>query len=487
MSNSAESAIVVPGDAGAADAAHAPPPPLSLGAAIREALRGTHRDFTEGTVAHAILILAIPMVLEMIMESVFAVCDVFFVSKLGASAVASVGLTESWLTIVYALAMGLAIAATAIVARRTGERDREGAARSAMQAILLGLAIAAILGVLGGTLAPRALHLMGAAPDVLAIGSTYARIMLGGNITIVMLFLINAIFRGAGDAAIAMRVLWLANGINIVLGPCLIFGLGPFPRLGVAGAAVATNIGRGTGALFAATRLFRGSSRIEIHRRHVRVDFGVLGRMLRLGWSASVQLLIGIGSWIALIRILSTYGSNALAGYTIGIRMVIFALLPSQGIANAAATMVGQALGARNPERAARAVRLAGMYNMVVLGGVGVLLMVFASSIARFFTTDPAVVPHATNCLRIVATGFAFYGWGMVFGQAFNGAGDTWTPTWLNLVVFWLWEVPLGYFLAKHAGMGPRGVYVAIAAAFSTYAVAAGVLFARGGWRGRVV
>lgn len=460
---------------------------VGLWDAIRESLRGSHRDYTEGAVSRAIFLLAIPMVLEMVMESVFAVCDVFFVSKLGASAVASVGLTESWLTIVYAVAMGLAIAATAIVARRVGERDHEAAARSAVQAMLFGLAVATVLGIVGATLGPSALRLMGAAPDVLATGGTYARIMLGGNITIMMLFLINAIFRGAGDAAIAMRVLWLANGINIVLGPCLIFGLGPFPRLGVAGAAVATNIGRGTGALFAASRLLRGDSRIVIHKRHLRIDFGVLGGMLRLAWSASLQLLIGIGSWIALIRILSTYGSDALAGYTIGIRMVIFALLPSEGIANAAATMVGQALGAGKPERAERAVKLAGLYNMFVLGAVGVLLMVFARPIAQFFTNDAAVVPHATNCLRIVSTGFVLYGWGMVFGQAFNGAGDTWTPTWLNLVVFWVWEVPLGYLLAKHAGMGPRGVYVAIAIAFSTYAVAAGALFRRGRWKTRTV
>jgi len=450
---------------------------------IREALRGSRRDYTKGPVGRAILVLAVPMVLEMIMESVFAVCDVFFVSRLGAAAVATVGLTESWLTLVYAIAMGMAIGAAAVVARRTGERDAEGAAKAGGQAIMLGLIVVVVIGVIGGTLAPRMLAVMGAPPEVIATGSTYARIMLGGNATIVMLFLINAIFRGAGDAAIAMRVLWLANAINILLGPCLIFGLGPFPRLGVAGAAVATNIGRGTGALFALSRLLRPGSRIDLHARHFRLDPALLAKIARLAWSAMIQLLIGMGSWIALTRVLATFGSNVIAGYTIGIRVIMFALLPAAGLANAAATMVGQALGAKKPERAVQAVRIAGMYNMVVLTVVGGLLALFASMIARFFTPNPEVIPFATDALRIVALGFPFYAWGMVISQSFNGAGDTRTPTLLNLLVFWCWEIPLAYLLAIKLGMGPRGIYVAMTIAFSTLAVAGALVFRRGRWK----
>jgi len=450
---------------------------------IREALRGSRRDYTKGPVGRAILVLAVPMVLEMIMESVFAVCDVFFVSRLGAAAVATVGLTESWLTLVYAIAMGMAIGAAAVVARRTGERDAEGAAKAGAQAIMFGLIVALTIGVIGGTLAPRMLAVMGAPPEVIATGSTYARIMLGGNATIVMLFLINAIFRGAGDAAIAMRVLWLANAINILLGPCLIFGLGPFPRLGVAGAAVATNIGRGTGALFALSRLLRPGSRIDLHARHFQLDPALLAKIARLAWSAMIQLLIGMGSWIALTRVLATFGSNVIAGYTIGIRVIMFALLPAAGLANAAATMVGQALGAKKPERAVEAVRIAGMYNMVVLTVVGGLLALFASTIARFFTPNPEVIPFATDALRIVALGFPFYAWGMVISQSFNGAGDTRTPTLLNLLVFWCWEIPLAYLLAIKLGMGPRGIYVAMTIAFSTLAVAGALVFRRGRWK----
>ncbi len=481
MSDSTESLAVSP--AGAAPAREVAP--LSLWSAVREALRGTHRDYTEGAVSHAILVLAIPMVLEMVMESVFAVCDVFFVSKLGASAVATVGLTESWIALVFALAMGLAIATSAMVARRTGERDREGAARAAVQGILLGLALALVLGVAGGTLAPRALQVMGASSDVVAQGTGYARVMLGGNVTIVMLFLINAVFRGAGDAAIAMRVLWLANAINIVLGPCLIFGLGPFPRLGVAGAAIATNIGRGTGALFAMSRLLKPGSRIDIHVRHLKLEPALIGKLLQLAWSAALQFLIGMGSWIALVRILSGFGSATLAGYTIGIRVIMFTLLPSSGVASAAATMVGQALGAKKPERAEHAVRIAGRYNMFVLTTVGVLLALGAPLIARVFTSDADVASYATNLLRIVACGFPFYGWGMVYSQSFNGAGDTRTPTLLNVAVFWCWEIPLAFVLAIPLGLGPFGVFVALAIAFSTYAVAGHWAFKRGTWKTR--
>jgi putative MATE family efflux protein len=473
---------------GSATAAHAPPPLEGFWSGVREALRGSRRDYTQGPIGRAILLLAVPMVLEMVMESVFAVCDVFFVSRLGADAVATVGLTESMLTIIYSLAMGLAIGATAMVARRTGERDTDGAARAAVQAIVLGALVAVTLGVAGVIAAPRLLSIMGASPSVLATGTTYARIMYGGNATIVLLFLVNAIFRGAGDAAIAMRVLWLANAINIALGPCLIFGLGPFPALGVKGAAIATNIGRGTGALFALSRLVRGrSSRVSIHPDHVRFEPAVMWRLIRLSASGTLQALIGTASWIGLIRILSSFGSGVLAGYTIGIRVIIFALLPSWGLSNAGATMVGQALGARKPERAEKAVWIAGFYNMCFLGVVGLLFVLLAGPIANIFTTDPAVVPNAVDALRIISLGFLFYAYGMVLAAAFNGAGDTMTPTILNVVVFWLWEIPLAFALSKTLGFGPRGVYFAVTVAFSTLALLSAVLFKRGKWKTRNV
>ncbi len=337
-----------------------------LWASLKEALRGSQSDYTEGPIGRAILLLSVPMVLEMVMESVFAVVDVFFVAKLGASAVAAVGLTESMLTLVYAVALGLSIGATATVARRIGEGDAEGASRAAVQAIILGIIISLLTGIAGVLLAPRLLALMGATQEVIDQGAGYARVMLGGNVVIMLLFLINAVFRGAGDAAIAMRVLWLANLINILLCPCFIFGLGPFPELGVTGAAVATTIGRGTGALYALSKLLRPGGRVQIARRHLQVDFNLMTRLLRLSASATFQVFIGMASWIGLIRILSGFGSDALAGFTIGMRVIMFALLPSWGMSNAAATMVGQALGAGKPERAERAVWIAGFYNYVL-------------------------------------------------------------------------------------------------------------------------
>ncbi|HET7456440.1 MAG TPA: MATE family efflux transporter [Gemmatimonadaceae bacterium] len=454
---------------------------------VREALRGSRQDYTEGTISRAIFLLAVPMVLEMAMESIFAVTDVFFVSRLGADAVATVGLTESMLTLVYAMAMGLGIGATAVVARRIGERDAEGAAHGAVQAVLLGLGVAAVLGAAGVVLAPRLLALMGASPSVIASGINYTRVMLGGEATIVILFVVNAIFRGAGDAAIAMRVLWLANAINIVLGPCLIFGLGPFPRLGVAGAAVATTIGRGTGALFALSRLLRPGSRVAVARRHMRLDPRAMGQIVRLSASGALQAFVGMASWIGLVRIIATFGSNALAGYTIGVRIIIFALMPSWGMSNAAATMVGQALGARKPERAERAVWLAGSYNAVFLGVVGLAFVVFARQIVGVFTAEPEVVRYGVDALRIVASGFLFYGYGQVLTASFNGAGDTLTPTLLNVAIFWLWEIPLAYWLAYRLEMGTRGVFVAMAVAFSSLAVASWLLFRRGTWKTRRV
>lgn len=478
MSDQSDIALVAP---------VAAPPGESIWSAVREALRGSRRNYTEGPIGRAILILAIPMVLEMMMESVFVVCDVFFVSKLGPDAVATVGLTESLLAIVYTIAMGLSIGVTATVARRTGEHDAEGASRTAVQGIAIGVLVSILLGIGGAIFAPTLLGLMGASPDVLATGSTFTRVMLGGNASILLLFLINGIFRGAGDAQLSMRTLWLANAINILLGPCLIFGLGPFPRLGVTGAAIATTIGRSTGVLFALAQFFRRSGRVHIYRRNLKLDPALMLKLVRLSGSGTFQVLIGTASWIGLVRILAGFGSTALAGYTIAIRIVLFALLPSWGMGNAAATMVGQALGARKPERAEQAVWKAAFYNLCFLGSVSLLFFFGARGIVSLFTHDAAVAEYARTGLRIIAIGFVLYAYGMVLSQAFNGAGDTWTPTWIGFFTMWLFEIPLAYVLADRLGFGPLGVFVAIPIAFSAYAIASLVMFRRGTWKGKVV
>ncbi|MGH9968539.1 MAG: MATE family efflux transporter [Pyrinomonadaceae bacterium] len=455
--------------------------------AVRESLRGSHRDYTRGPIGRSIILLAVPMVLEMLMESVFAVVDIFWVAHLGADAVATVGLTESMLTLMYAVAIGLGIGATAMVARRIGERNPEGAARAAVQAIVIGLIASVVFAVIGVSLAPNLLAIMGGSPWVIEQGSRFTRIMFAGNASILLIFLINAIFRGAGDAAIAMRVLWLANAINILLGPCFIFGLGPFPEMGVAGAAVATTIGRSTGVLYALSRLIRSGGRFDIRRHHLKIEPAIMARLIRLSATATFQVFIGMASWIGLVSTISRFGSEALAGYMIGIRVIIFALLPSWGMANAAATMVGQSLGAKLPDRAERAVWRAGFYNMICLGIVGLLFVVFARQIIGIFTADPKIIPYGVDCLRIVSYGFLFYAYGMVLTQSFNGAGDTWTPTIINLFVFWLWELPLAYMLAIFFGFGPRGVFIAIMIAFSTLAVVSAIFFRRGKWKTLVV
>ena len=452
---------------------------------LLEAVRGSAVDYTTAPVGRAVILLAVPMVLEMAMESIFAVVDVFWVAHLGADAVATVGLTESMLTMIYTAAMGLSIGATALVARRVGEHDVAGAARAAGQSIVLGLAAAALIAGIGAPLAPRLLGAMGATPDVIASGSTFTRVMLGGNATIVLLFLLNAVFRGTGDAAIAMRVLMLGNALNILLGPCFIFGLGPFPELGVTGAAVATNIGRGTAVVYQLALLARGRGRIRISLRDLRLDFSIMRTVLRLSGSGTIQILIGTASYVGLVRIISIFGSAALAGYTIGIRIIIFALLPAFGISNVAATMVGQNLGAQKPERAERAVWTAVRYNMAFLGGLGVAFLLAAGWITGLFTSNPAVHPYAADCLRIVSLGFLFYAAGMVLTQSFNGAGDTWTPTVINLFVFWLFELPLAWYLSVAMQMGPRGVFVALTLAYSALAVVSAVLFKQGKWKRR--
>jgi len=450
---------------------------------MRRAFRGGGVSPTGGAIVAAIVTLAVPMVLEMVMESLFAIVNIFWVAHLGSAATAAIGLTESLLAIVYTVAAGVSIGVMAVVARRMGSGDREGAADAAFQTVLLGLLIAAVLGIAGGINASRLLRLMGADATVLRTGTAFATIMLASNGAIILLFLLNAAFRGAADATVAMRVLWLANGISLVLDPCLIFGLGPFPKLGVTGTAVATTIGRSTAVLVQLWVLFGGKANLKLARRHIRLHVEVMWNVLRLSATGTLQVFISTASWIGLVRVLSSFGSNALAGYTIGIRIVIFALLPAVGLANAAATMVGQNLGARQPERAEQAVWIAAFMNMLFLGSMGLLFIVGAPLITRAFGGDAETTTYAVKCLRIVSAGFFFYAYGMVLSMSFNGAGDTRTPTLLNLFCFWLWEIPIAWLLSQHLRMGPTGVFAAIMIAFSTYALAAVVLWKRGRWK----
>jgi putative MATE family efflux protein len=450
---------------------------------VWEALRGSHQDYTAGSLNRAILLLAIPMVLEMVLESLFAVVDVFWVGRLGANAVATIGLTESMLALVFAVGMGLSLSTTAMVARRIGEKDPEDAAISAVQAIALGLFISLAMGIPLGIFAPHLLRAMGASPEIVATGSGYARIALGGCGAIVMLFLNNAIFRGAGDAAIAMRLLWISNIINLVLDPCLIFGLGPFPRLGVTGAALATCTGRSIAVLYQFYRLLKGTERIHVLVRHLRLNVDVLWRLLRVSLTGILQFTIANASWIGLVRIISLFGASAVAGYTVAIRIVIFFILPSWGLSNAAATLVGQNLGAQRPDRAEKAVWRTGFYNMIFLGAIGVFFFVFATPAVRLFINDPVVVPIAATALRILSCGNVGYAYAMVMLQAFNGAGDTVTPTIVNFFGFWMLELPLAWWLAVRIGMHAQGALLAIVIAECSIAVASIVLFRRGRWK----
>ena len=454
----------------------------TLWQSIREALRGSHQDYTQGSLNRSILLLAIPMVLEMVLESLFAVVDVFFVSRLGANAIATVGLTESVLTLVFAVGIGLGMSTTAMVARRIGEKDPEGAAVSAVQAIFLGMILSFALGIPFFIFAPRILALMGASPAIIATGVNYTRIALGGSGVVMMLFLNNAIFRGAGDAAIAMRLLWVSNIFNLILDPCLIFGLGPFPKLGVTGAALATFAGRSVGVLCQFYRMAQGTERIRILARHLRLQPAVLWRLVRVSITGILQFLISQASWIGLVRIVSLFGASALAAYTLGIRIIIFAILPSWGLSNAAATLVGQNLGAGHPDRARQAVYRTGLWNMLFLGSVGVLFIAFAPAIIGLFTQDPAVAPDAIHCLRIFSCGNIAFAYGMVMLQAFNGAGDTLTPTYVNLFGFWLLEIPLAWWLAMHTAMHVNGVFVAVVVAQTAVVLISIVLFRRGRW-----
>ncbi len=454
---------------------------------ILEAVRGTRQDFTEGSISRAVFLLATPMVLEMSMESLFAVVDVFWVAQLGAGAVATVGLTESLQALVFAVGMGVTMATTAMVARRTGEKDARGAATAGGQAVLLGVLLAALMGAPGYWFAPRLLELMGAAPDVVAEGGDYAAIILGSSLTVMLLFLNNAIFRGAGDAAIAFRVLAVSNGINIALDPCLIFGWGPFPEWGLTGAAWATVIGRSTGVLYQFWILFGGRGRIHLTPGDLRPAWPVIGSLARVSTTGVLQFAVSHTSWIALVRIISAFGSYAVAGYTIGIRIFVFAILPAWGLSSAAATMVGQNLGAHRPERAERAVWLTGVYNLGFMGAVALVFIAAPEPLVRLFTADPAVIPFAVDCLRIVAYGNLSYAFGMVMVQAFNGAGDTVTPTIINIIGFWLCEIPLAWYLAMPAGFEAAGVFAAIPIAESFVTAMGLAMFLRGRWKARKI
>ena len=454
---------------------------------IKEAIAGSERDFTNTSLGRAIFILAVPMVLEMAMESVFAVVDIFFVSKLGPDAVATVGLTESVMTIVYAIGVGLSMATTALVSRRIGEKKKKEAGVVAFQAILLGIFISLIIAVPGVIFAKDFLKIMGATESMADLGYLYPTVMFGTNMVIMLLFIINAVFRSSGDAAMSMRVMWFANIINIILDPLLIFGIGPFPELGIMGAAVATSIGRGMAVMYQFYLLFSGNHRIRLYFDSLKIKFSIMLKILKISGGGILQNLIATSSWIFLVRIIAVSGPEALAGYTIAIRIVIFLLLPAWGLSNAAATLVGQNLGAKQPDRAEKAVWATGYANMAFMGVMGLLLFIFPEFWGGLFIGDVAVVENGILALRIISTGFLFYALGMVMMQGFNGSGDTATPSKINFISFWLFEIPLAWLLAIVLNMGLTGASIAIVCAESSLALIALYLFRKGKWKLREV
>lgn len=447
---------------------------------LKQAIQGKEENFTEGSIDRAIFLLSVPMVLEMLMESLFAVVDIFFVSRLGDNdAIATIGLTESVLTIIYSLAMGISMGATAMVARRVGEKDIPAAQVAAAQAIYIGIGLSLLISVVGILFATDILHLMGASESLIQNNSGYTRLMLIGNITIVMLFIINGIFRGAGNAAIAMRSLIISNSLNIALAPIFILVL----KMGVQGAAVATMIGRGTGVLYQVYHLTRGKGLIRLNVNNLAVRWDIIWRLIKVSAGGTGQFIIASASWIFLVRIISTFGSAALAGYTIGIRVIVFAIMPAWGMANAAATLVGQNLGAGLPERAEKSVYRSAFLNMIFLGIVTVIFYTLAGPIVGIYTDDPTVLQSGMQCLKIVSLGYVFYAYGMVIIQSFNGAGDTLTPTILNVFGFWLFQIPFAYLMAIVLDFKTTGAYIAIVSAESAMAIAAILIFRRGKWK----
>ncbi len=460
----------------------------SIFSIIRQSLNGEQMDYTTGSIRKAVILLAIPMMLEMCMESVFAVVDIFFVSHLGKHATSIVGLTESVITIVYSIAIGISMAATAMVARRVGEKDPEAATKAGMQSIIVSFVVTLLLSIPGFIYAGDILRLMGAEPEAIAIGINYTRIVIGGSMVIMLLFLINGIFRGAGNAMMAMKSLWLANLCNIILCPLFIRGLGPIPAFGVMGAAMATTIGRSFGVLYQVYHLFNGKNILKFTTKHLVPDWKIIRSVIDIAWPATIQFLIGSGSWIVLAALVANTGhSAASAGYQIAIRIVVFFILPAWGMSNAAATLVGQNLGAKQPERAELSVIRTAKYNATFMGIVSVLLVVFANPIIAFFTKDEVVAGYAVDAVRIVSAGYLFYGIGMVMINAFNGAGDTKTPTVINLFGFWCFQIPLAWILSKSLGMGPIGVFIAIPVAETAITIASYILFKKGKWKLKMI
>jgi len=455
----------------------------SLWASLRDAIRGTNADYTRIPLRRAVFLLAVPMVLELVLESTFAVVDIFFVAKLGASAVATVGLTESYLFLLYSLAMGLAMAVTAVIARRVGEGKQEEAAVTAVQAIIVALLVSLLPAIIGIACARELLQLMGADAWAIEHGYRYTQWMLGGNAVIMLLFVVNAIFRGAGDAAIAMRVLWVANGLNILLDPLLIFGWGPVPAMGIEGAAIATNIGRGVGVSMQLWILFRGGQHIRVLGSQLAWRGAVLWNIVRTSLGGVGQMLVAMTSWIFLMRILASIGSEAVAGATIAIRVMMFTMMPAWGMSNAAATLVGQNLGAQQPERAEASVWQIGWYNMGYLVLVAVLFFLFPRAILGIFSAGPNVIAIGAEWLRILSYSLFVYGWWMVSVQAFNGAGDTTTPTWINVVFFWLIQIPLAWYLALHLDLRETGVFWAVFVSETSVGLFTLWLFSRGRWK----
>ena len=450
---------------------------------IRLSLRDDDTDYTSGPIGRALGLLAIPMMLEMSMEAVFVVVDIAFVSQLGTDAIAAVGITEALVTVLYAVAIGLGMGITAMVSRRIGAGQTDEAASVAGQAIWIGAMLAVVIGVLGVTFAEDLLRLVGASDSVVETGVGYTAVLLGGAFSIIYIFILNAAFRGAGDAAVALRSLWIANGINIVLDPCLIFGLGPFPEMGVTGAAVATTIGRGVGVLYQLWFLFDGRGRLEFHLRHLRPVPGLMRRMLVISIGGVGQFLVATSSWIIVMRIVAIYGSTAIAAYTVALRLLEFVWLPAWGLGNAAATLVGQNLGANKADRAQQSAWRAVKYNLVFMTVVGFSMLAAAPIVTSWFTSDPEVLYYGTICLRVLSIGFPLYAIGMILVQALNGAGDTYMPTLMNLLCFWIIQIPLAYWLATQVGAGPNGVFIAIVISESLLSVLAIFVFRRGRWK----
>ncbi len=448
-----------------------------------DALRGTETNFTSGSINRAIFMLSVPMILEMVMESLFAIVDVFFVAKIGTDAIATVGLTESVLTLVYSVAIGLSTAATALVSRRVGEANQREAGHTIGQVIMVSLSMAVFLGLPGFIFAEDILRLMGGSERLITNGVGYTYMIFASAPAIILLHTLSGCLRGAGEASMAMRSLWLANGVNIVLCPVFIFGLGPVPALGVLGSAVATTIGRSAGVLFQLYALNRAGGIVQVRRADLVPDFGLIRNLLGVAAGGTGQFLIGSASWVFLTRLVSTFGSEVVAGYTIAIRILVFTILPSWGMANAAATLVGQNLGAGQPDRAETSVWRAAFCNMVFLLLVGIGFYTGATEIVGIFDRDPRVVAVAVQCLRVFCLGYVAFAYGMVVSQAFNGAGDTRTPTLINIVCFWAIEIPLAYLLAEQLRWGPPGVFWSVAFSETLLAVLAVLIFRRGRWK----